>query len=509
MFNLDLAQYIITRREFIKKGVGGGVTLMVTPPLLRAILGAAPGATEDIPGWLSKKDMEELLKAALSRGGDFADVFMERKSRRQINMDEGKINTVHFGIDQGVGIRVIEKDATGYAFSDDLSMKKLIETAKVASEIAHSSSRSVSLSRVEAPHRIFATIPLGSVAEDERLELIRRAEAAARDYDPRIANATVEYYDETRKIAIANSKGVYVEDEKPIIYFTVSAQSSQGDRRHRGRSRVSGTRGMELFKEIPPEDPALKAAKEAIVMLGAGETPSGEMAVVVEGGWGGVLFHEAVGHGLEADAVFAKLSFYCGKMGERVASEHVTLVDDGSVPGLRGSANIDDEGTPSQKNVLIENGILKGYMQSLLSARQLGAEPTGNGRRESYRHYPLVRMTNTYIMNGSMEPAEIFRNTKKGLYAKEFWGGVVDTTSGSFTFSVREAYLIENGKVTSPVGGATLIGNGPEALKSIDMLGNDLGYGPGSCGKDQWVPVTSGQPTLRLSKITVGGTRSG
>ena len=508
MFSFDFLKDIVTRREFIRRGASGGVTLVVAPPILKAILAASQGAKEEIPGWLSKKEMEELLKVALSRGGDFADVFLERKLRRDINMDEGRINTVRFGIDQGVGIRVIKKDTTGYAFSDDLSMKKLKETARVASEVAHSAAWSASISRSKPPHHVFARIPLESVAESEKLDLLKRADAAARGYDSRIRNASVDYHDETRRIAIANSKGVWIEDERPIIYFTVWAQASQNGKRHRGRSRRSGTKGIEFFEGHPPEEPALTAAKEAIVMMDAEEAPSGEMPVVVEAGWGGVLFHEAVGHGLEGDLVQAKTSFYYGKLGEQVASEHINLVDEGSIPGLRGSANIDDEGTATQQNILIEKGVLKGYMHSLLTARQFGAKPTGNGRRESYKHFPLVRMTNTYIMEGKTDPQDIFRATKKGLYAKAFWGGVVDTASGNFTFSVREAYLIEDGKVTRPVRGATLIGSGPEALRSIDMLGNNLGFGPGTCGKGQWVPVTSGQPTLRLSKITVGGTKS-
>lgn len=508
MFSFDFLKDLVTRREFIRRGATSGVTLIVTPSLLRALTTASRSAEEEIPGWLSKKEMEELLKVALSSGGDFADVFLERKLRRDINMDEGKINTVRFGIDQGIGIRVIKKDTTGYAFSDDLSMNKLKETAKVASEVAHSAARSAFISRTEPPHHVFARIPLESVAESEKLELLKRADAAAREYDSRIKNASVDYHDETRRIAIANSKGVWIEDQRPIIYFTVWAQASEHGRRHRGRSRRSGTRGIEFFEEYPPEEAALTAAKEAIVMLDAEEAPSGEMPVVVEGGWGGVLFHEAVGHGLEGDFIHAKTSFYYGKLGQRVASEHINLVDQGSLPGLRGSSNIDDEGTPTQKNILIENGILKGYMHNLLTARQFGSKPTGNGRRESYKHFPLVRMTNTYIMEGKVDPQDIFRATKKGLYAKAFWGGVVDTASGNFTFSVRQAYLIENGKIGSPVRGATLIGNGPQALKSIDMLGNNLGFGPGTCGKGQWVPVTAGQPTLRLSKITVGGTRS-
>lgn len=508
MFDMDFLWDVITRRELIKRGVGTGVTLVVAPPLLKAILTVPPPAASDLPGWLSKEQMETLLKAALARGGDFADVFVERKLRRYIEMDGGKVNTVHFGIDQGVGIRVIENNVTGYAFSDDLSMGKLLDAARVASEVAHSSSRSASVSKVTPPRRISARIPLESATESNRLELMARADAAARDHDSRIVSSTVTHYDETRKIAIANSNGLWVEDEKPIIYFTVWAQSSEGSRGHRGRNRVSATKGMEFFDEVPPEKPAQAAAQEAIAMLEAEEAPSGEMPVVVEGGWGGVMFHEAVGHGLEGDAVYARTSFYHNKVGERVASEQVTLVDDGSIHGLRGSANIDDEGTPSKENVLIEKGILKGYMHDLLSARQLGAKPTGNGRRESYKHYPLVRMTNTFIRNGNLDPEEIFRKTEKGLYAKAFWGGVVDIASGNFTFTVREAYLIESGKVTRPVMGATLIGNGPEALRSIDLLGNNLDYGPGTCGKDQWVPVTSGQPTLRLSKITVGGTKS-
>jgi TldD protein len=511
MFDMDFLHDLITRRQLLKRGFGTGVTLVVAPPLLKAILAVPPPSVSEMPGWLSKEQMEMLLKAALARGGDFADIFVERKLRRNIEMDGGNVGTVHFGIDQGAGIRVIEGDRTGYAFSDDLSMSKLMDAARVASEVAHSSPRSGSISIAKPPMRlgIGAGIPLESATEKDRLELMKRADAAARDYDTRIVSTTITNYDETRKIAVANSNGLWVEDEKPIIYFTVWAQSSDGARGHRGRNRVSATKGMEFFKETPPETPARAAASEAVAMLEAEEAPSGEMPVVVEGGWGGVMFHEAVGHGLEGDAVRAKTSFYHDKLGQRVASEQITLIDDGSLTGLRGSANVDDEGTPTRENVLIENGMLKGYMHDLLSARQLGAKPTGNGRRESYKHYPLVRMTNTFIRPGSLAPEEIFESTKKGLYAKGFWGGVVDTASGNFTFSVREAYLIEEGKVTKPVRGATLIGNGPEALKSIDMLGNNLGYGPGTCGKDQWVPVTSGQPTLRLSKITVGGTKSG
>jgi TldD protein len=425
-------------------------------------------------------------------------------------MEEDRIASIHLGVDQGVGVRVIAGDATGYAYSEDLSAKRLREAARTASFVARNGGKTspVSVSPGTVSDLISAEIPLEGVDEDQRLKVIRRANDAARSYHEKIKQVTVTYEEEVKEIAIANSQGIWVQDKQPLIYFIVHALASDGTRRHRGRRRVSGHMGFEFFDEHKPQEVGIGAAREAVTMLDAIEAPAGQMPVVCSNGWGGVLFHEAVGHGLEADGIQRGTSFYTGKVGQSVGSDLVTLVDDATVPHLRGSFNVDDEGTPSRRNILIEKGILRGYMYDKLTARQLGSSSTGNGRRQSFRHYPLVRMTNTFLLPGQSKPEEVYAATKKGLYAKGFVGGVVDTTSGSFTFTVREAYLIENGEITKPVKGITLIGSGPEVLQTIDMVADDLDYAPGTCGKGQWVPVTSGEPTLRIGKITVGGTKT-
>jgi len=501
------------RREFLKKSARGTGVIMASPLLLSA-LGTGEGfclETGVSPLLdLGKEDLDKLLGIALAKGGDFADIYVERRLRRHIVMEENRIASIHLGIDRGVGVRVIAGDATGYAYSEDLSIKKLQEAAGTASAVARSGSKTtpVSVSRGTVSDLIPARIPLESVAEDERLQVILRANDAARSYDGRIRQVTVTYLEEVKEIAMANSEGVWVEDRQPLIYFIVHALATGGGARHRGRRRISAHSGFELFDGDRPEEVGKGAAREAVTMLAAIEAPAGQMPVITSSGWGGVLFHEAVGHGLEADGIQRGTSFYAGKIGQKVGSELVTLVDDATVPGLRGSFNVDDEGTPSQRKVLIEKGILRGYMYDKLTARQLGASSTGSGRRQSFKHYPLVRMTNTFVLAGQAKPEEIFAATKKGLYAAEFVGGVVDTTSGSFTFTVREAYLIENGQMTSPVKGVTLIGSGPDVLRTIDMVADDLDYAPGTCGKGQWVPVTCGEPTLRIGKITVGGTKT-
>jgi TldD protein len=501
------------RREFLKKSACGAGLVMVSPLLIDAfgprISSSLENQEEPLLGF-TKEDLDGLLRAALEKGGDFADIYVERRLRRDIVMEEDRISSIKMGTDQGVGVRVISGDSTGYAYSEALSPNKLQEAAKTASFVARSGGKTepVPVARGEVSDLIPAAIPLNGVAEDERLTVVRRANEAARSYDGRITQVKVEYREELKEIAIANSQGVWVQDVQPLIYFILHALAVDGDSRHRGRRRISGHTGFELFNGQVPEQVGRGAAEEAVTMLGAVDAPAGQMPVVVSNGWGGVLFHEAVGHGLEADGVQRGTSFYTGKIGKRVGSELVTLLDDGTVPNLRGSFNVDDEGTASQRNVLIENGVLRGFMYNILTARQLGAASTGNGRRQSFRHYPLVRMTNTYLLNGQSSPEEVFAATKNGLYAKEFVGGVVDTTSGSFTFTVREAYLIENGEVTKPVKGATLIGSGPEVLETIDLVADNLDFAPGTCGKGQWVPVTSGQPTLRIGRITVGGTRT-
>lgn len=512
MVDITIFDRRIDRRAFIRRGIEGGMLLALTPMILEQLRGQTALAEEALVeqgfGLLGKEDLERLLAIALEHGGDFADVYAERRIRRTISLEEDKISAVHYGIDQGVGVRVTTGLTTGYAYSDDFAFEKLADAARTASFIARNKPRSrvAGLARREVPRYIWADIDLETVTERERVAVMQRANETAKAYSPKVQRVSVSYDEETKQIMVANSRGVWAEDTQPLIYFTVHVLARDGEARHRGRHRVSGHMGFELFEQRPPEEVAKEGAREAVAMLEAVPAPAGEMPVVVIQGWGGVLFHEAVGHGLEADAIVKGSSYYKGRLGQRVASDLVTMADDGSIPRLRGTVNIDDEGTPTQRNILIDRGILRRYMTDIVSADALGVKPTGNGRRESYHYYPLVRMTNTFLLNGEREPEEIVEATKDGLYARAFSGGVVDTTSGSFTFTVREAYLIENGKITRPVRGATLIGNGPEALKSIDMVANNLAFGPGTCGKGQWVPVTSGQPTLRMGKITVGGT---
>jgi TldD protein len=467
------------RREFLKKSACGAGLVMVSPFLWDALPPriAMGLETREAPLLgLMKEDLNQLLHVALENGGDFADIYLERRLRRDIVMEEDRISSIQMGMDQGVGIRVISGDTTGYAYSEDLSPEKLREAAKTASFIAHSKQtiQPQSVVRGQVSDFIPVQIPLQEVGEDRRLEVIRRANEAARSYDGRITQVKIEYQEEMKEIAVANSRGVWVQDRQPLIYFIVHALATEGNRRHRGRRRISGHMGFELFADDVPEQVGRDAAREAVDMLVAVDAPAGRMPVVVSNGWGGVLFHEAVGHGLEADGIQRETSFYTGKVGQRGGSDLVTLVDDATVPNLRGSFNVDDEGTPAQRKVLIEKGILGGYMFDILTARQLDAVSTGNGRRQSFRHYPLVRMTNTYVLNDGSKPEEIFAATKNGLYAKAFVGGVVDTTSGSFSFTVREGYLIEHGEVTTPVRGATLIGSGPEVLETIDMVADDL-----------------------------------
>jgi TldD protein len=501
------------RREFLKKSARGAGLIMISPFLWDGLRprGAAGFTQQEEPLLgLMEEDLNQLLHVALQEGGDFADIYVERRLRRDIDMEEDRIASIQMGMDQGVGIRVVSGDSTGYAYSEDLSSKKLREAAETASFVARSgkATRPQPIVRGQVANNIPSRMPLDEVAEDERLMVIRRANEAARSYDGRITQVEIQYQEELKEIAIANSQGIWVQDRQPLIYFIVNVLATDGNQRHRGRRRISGHMGFELFAGDVPEQVGRDAAREAVDMLAAVDAPAGQMPVVVSNGWGGVLFHEAMGHGLEADGIQRGTSFYVGKVGQRVGSDLVTLVDDATVPNLRGSFNVDDEGTPAQKKVLIEKGVLRGYMYDILTGRQLGAFSTGNGRRQSFRDYPLVRMTNTYVLNGSSKPEEIFAETKSGLFAKAFVGGVVDTTSGSFTFTVREAYLIENGELTRPVKGATLIGSGPEVLETIDMVADDLDFAPGTCGKGQWVPVTSGQPTLRIGRITVGGTRA-
>jgi TldD protein len=497
----------IPRRKFLKRTILGGAVL-AGAPIFSSLLsnGEAQAQDEPLSGMFTREGLAQIIREALSKGGDFADVYVERIFVTTIAFSEGRVESVKYGLDQGAGVRVLKGDQTGYAYSQDLELSSIVKAARTAAVIASGPAREkiARLSVRTSMNCVPFALNFLDVKEKEKVAIVERANAAARAVDPRITQVKLTYEDTIDSYVLANSEGVFVSDELPLIWITVDAIAADNGKKRPGYVRVSGRSGFEFFNRNSPEDAGRKAAKQAVTMLDSSPAPMGEMPVVLASG-GGVMFHEAVGHGLEADAVKRQTSMFAGKVGQVVGSDNVTVVDDATIPNLRGSFNFDGEGTPAQKNVLIDKGVLVGYMNDLITAKYLGVPPTGNGRRESYRNYPLVRMTNTYLAPGSLEPQEIIEATQKGIYAKDLGGGEVDTASGDFTFGVREAYLIENGKIGAPVLGATLIGSGPEIMKRVDMVGNDISYWPGTCGKGQWVPVTSGAPTLRISRITIGG----
>ncbi len=499
----------IPRRAFLKKTAQGGLLLAAAPTLITSLASCGSPAqsarTEIDPELLSKT-----IRKALARGGDFADVYVEHRVSRQILMEESKYKNALYGVSQGAGVRVISGDKTGYAYTDELTEEKLLRAAEVASAIAKSGQAAapVSLSPVTLDSFVTVKIPLQSVSDKKRLEIMQRADQAALAHDGRIKMVSVSYYDEVRARTIANSEGLLVSDELPLLFFIVQALGAEGGNRHQSRERISAHSGLEMFDELTPESVAEKAAREAVIMLKAQECPAGKMDVVMENGWGGVLVHEAVGHPLEADNIAKKVGAFTGKLGQKVASDVFTMVDDGTLPNFRGTTNFDDEGTPMRRNVLIRNGVLENYMTDVLSAKQLGLERTGNGRRESFRFRPIPRMTNTFIEAGTDKPEDIIASTKQGIFVKSLSGGSVNSITGMFNFTCREVYLIEQGQITTPVKGATLIGSCMDIISNVDAVGNDLAFGPGICGKGQSAEVTAGQPTVRLRGMNVGGSRA-
>jgi len=413
----------------------------------------------------------------------------------------------------GVGVRVIAGERTGYAYTDDLAPEKIRKAARVAAHIAAGPSKVEKIDLNEgAGHNLYPVVTAPAETEfAERVELVKRADRAARAYDSRIFQTQVVYADNLRQVMVATSDGVLTVDRQPLARLSVSALARQnGGAPQRGHAGGGGRVELEFFlHEKTPEHFAREAAREAVAMLEAAPAPAGEMTVVLGPGWPGILLHEAVGHGLEADFNRKGVSAFSGRVGQKVASELCTVIDDGTIPGRRGSLNTDDEGHPTGRNVLIENGVLRGYLQDKLSSRLLRTPSTGSGRRESYAHIPMPRMTNTFLLAGRSDPEEIVRSVDRGLYCANFGGGQVDITSGNFVFSASESYLIEGGKITRPVRNATLIGNGPEALKYVSMVGSDLRLdeGVGICGKEgQSVPVGVGIPTIKIDRMTVGGT---
>ena len=462
---------------------------------------------------ISERLLERCLGEALSAGGDYADIYFEAVTSTSIGVDESLVKTATQGISVGCGVRVLSGERTGYAYSDDLSADRLMRAAKTAALIASGPAKQLVQGFTET--KTPSLYPIASVETDAeiaaKLDLVMRADRAARAFDSRIHQVRASYSDELRRILIAASDGTFASDTQPLARMNVFVIAKEGENVARGTSGGGGRILIEDFQTgtKTPERFATEAARQAVLQLSAVATPAGDMPVVLGPGWPGVLLHEAVGHGLEADFNRKKTSAFAGLIGQKVASSKVTVVDNGTMPNRRGSLNVDDEGSATQNTTLIENGILKGYLSDKLSARLMGIANTGSGRRESYQHIPMPRMTNTYMLNGEDLPEDIIKSVQRGLYAVNFGGGQVDITNGKFVFSASEAYLIEDGKITAPVKGATLVGNGPEALKYVSMVGNDLALdeGIGTCGKDgQSVPVGVGMPTIKLDRMTVGGT---
>jgi TldD protein len=461
---------------------------------------------------LTAHDLERYLAAALSAGGDYADLYFEYLTTTSISVDESLVKSATQGISAGCGVRVVSGERTGYAYTDDLAPDKIVHAARTAALIASGPAKTPSVNLGRDLERNLYPVPLPSVEAEvtAKLELVMRADAAARRYDPRIKEVRVGYADELKQVLVVGSDGSFAEDSQPLARLSVFVIARAEQNSARGTAGGGGRVGLEHFSgEKSPEHFAEEAARQAIIQLDAREAPAGEMEVVLGPGWPGILLHEAIGHGLEADFNRKGTSAFTGLLGKRVASEKCTVVDNGTMPSRRGSINVSDEGSPTQNTVLIEKGILKGYLSDKLSARLMGLPDTGNGRRESFEHIPMPRMTNTYMLSGEDSPEDVIRSVKYGVYAVNFGGGQVDITNGKFVFSASEAYLIENGQVTAPLKNATLIGNGPDVLTRVSMVGNDLRLdeGVGTCGKDgQSVPVGVGIPTIKVDRITVGGT---
>jgi TldD protein len=463
---------------------------------------------------LAQADIERYLAAALSAGGDFADLYFEYQTSTSVSLDESMVKSATQGISVGCGVRVLSGERTGYAYTDDLAPERILHAARTAALIASGPAQQPVVGLTDKQVHNLYPVPLPSVEADVmvKVELVNRADKAARAYDPRIKEVRVGYADELRKILVIGSDGSFAEDSQPLARLNVFCLAKSGSDTSRGTAGGGGRVALDYFvTEKTPEHFAQEAARQAIIQLDAIDAPAGEMEVVLGPGWPGVLLHEAIGHGLEADFNRKKTSAFSEMMGRRVASDKCTVVDNGTMPGRRGSLNVDDEGNPTANTVLIEKGILKGYLTDKLSSRLMGLANTGNGRRESYQHIPMPRMTNTYMLAGEDAPEDIIGSVQRGVYAVNFGGGQVDITNGKFVFSASEAYLIENGKITAPLKNATLIGNGPDVLTKVSMVGSDLQLdeGIGICGKDgQSVPVGVGIPTLKVDRLTVGGTGS-
>lgn len=461
---------------------------------------------------LALPDLESIMGEVMSRRIDAADLYLQFIQQENWLLEDGIVKDSSFNTDRGFGLRAQSGETTGFAYADDITRDVLKEAARSARSIAYASSTgSTCLTQKEQTELLYPSInPLMSLSETDKVAFLRKLDHYARAKDPRVKQVIVNLSSRYENVLIVHHDGTVAADVRPLVYLSVRVIVEQNGRREAGVGGGGGRCGYEAL-QLDAFQYVDKAVTQACLNLAAEPAPAGTFPVVLGPGWPGILLHEAVGHGLEGDFNRKGSSAFSGRIGERVASPLCTVVDDGTLSGRRGSLNIDDEGTKAQQNVLIENGVLKNYMQDRLNARLMNMTPTGNGRRESYAHAPLPRMTNTFMLNGESEPEDIIASVEKGIYAVDFSGGQVDITSGKFVFCASEAYLIEKGKITTPIRGATLIGNGPDVLTKVSMVGNDfkLDNGIGTCGKaGQSVPVGVGQPTLKIDALTVGGVGS-
>lgn len=466
------------------------------------------------PGGLDLDALETGLGYAMGAGIDYADLYFQRTWQEGWVLEDGEVKEASYNIDGGVGVRSLAGEKTGFAYSNQITADALMDTGRTAAGIVRSGQRLPGqlVRPVSAMSRYAGIDPLAGLSAEDKVAMLKQADKVARAADPSISQVSASLSGTYEVVLVRASDGTLAADIRPLVRFNVSVIAVKNGRRERGSAGGGGRYSMaKLRDDQVAEQYAKEAVRQALVNLEAIDAPAGQMPVVLASGWPGILLHEAVGHGLEGDFNRKGSSAFAGKMGERVAAKGVTIVDDATIADCRGSMSVDDEGTPGQYTPLIEDGILTGYMQDKLNARLMGMAPTGNARRESFAHLPMPRMTNTVMLAGQDEPSDIIKSVKRGIYAVSFGGGQVDITSGKFVFSASEAYLIEDGKVTAPVKGATLIGNGPEAMQRVSMIGHDMALdtGIGVCGKEgQGVPVGVGQPTLKLDELTVGGTQS-
>ncbi|MEG1255334.1 TldD/PmbA family protein [Clostridium sp.] len=457
---------------------------------------------------LSKEIVNQVLGRALSTGGDYAEIFVDDTINNNISLADGKVEDVVGGKSYGVGIRIFKNLKSVYAYTNNASLESLLETAKKAALALGDLKADIDINVTE---RICTNInPIiyvpSSISPGKKIQVMKAAYNSAKSYSNEIVQSTVDYIDKDQRVLIANSDGLYVEDRRILTRLLVKSIASNGVENQMGYEGPGRRMGFEMFDVVNPERCGIEASRTAITMLHAKNCPAGRMPVAIENGFGGVIFHEACGHSLEATSVAKGNSVFCGKLGQQIASTKVTAIDDGTMPNLWGTLNIDDEGSPTRRNVLIENGILKSYLVDKLNGRRMNMEPTGSSRRQSYKFAPTSRMTNTYIAPGNDENEAIIASVENGLYAKKMGGGSVNPVTGEFNFAVIEGYLVKNGKIGEPVRGATLIGKGSEILMNIDMVGKDLDHGQGMCGSMSGsIPTNLGQPLLRVSEITVGG----